>query len=108
MLKVTGAAAITVIAWLAFVGYTAFGGLWMSPVVDAGDTDAFFDYAVKNLRDNNRGAASLLMIEEGVELTVISKVLGHANLSTTADLYGHLTPRIARQTSEVMGAILAR
>ena len=45
------------------------------------------------------------MIEEGVDLALISKVLGHADLGTTADLYGHLTPKIARQTSEKMGAV---
>ena len=66
MLKVTGIASIAVIAWLAFVGYSAFGGLWMSPVVAEGDTEAFFEYAVQNLQENNRGAASLLMIEDGV------------------------------------------
>ena len=54
-----------------------------------------------------RHAFATLMIEEGVELAVISKVLGHADLGTTANLYGHLTPRIARQTSERMGAVLA-
>ncbi|MEP5569829.1 MAG: hypothetical protein ABJN62_18445 [Halioglobus sp.] len=45
MLKVTAIAAIAVIGWLAFVGYSAFGGLWMSPVVTEGDTEAFFEYA---------------------------------------------------------------
>ena len=50
-----------------------------------------------------RHAFATLMIEEGVDLAVISKVLGHADLGTTADLYGHLIPWIARQTSERIG-----
>ena len=66
MLKVAATAAIAVIAWLGFVGYAAFGGLWISPVVAEGDTEAFFENAVQNLQENNRGAASLLMIEDGV------------------------------------------
>lgn len=66
MLKVICTTAIMVIVWLAFVGYSAFSGLWMSPVVAEDDTAAFFEYAVQNLQVNNRGAASLLMIEDGV------------------------------------------
>ena len=48
-----------------------------------------------------------LLLESGEELANISKLLGHADLGTTADLYGHLTPKIARQASDRMGAILA-
>jgi site-specific recombinase XerD len=54
-----------------------------------------------------RHACAPLLLESGQELANIGKLLGHADLGTTADLYGHLTPRIARQTSEKMGAILA-
>ncbi len=54
-----------------------------------------------------RHACATLLLESAEELANISKLLGHADLGTTADLYGHLTPQIARRASERMGAILA-
>ncbi|WP_255359708.1 hypothetical protein [Halioglobus sp. HI00S01] len=43
MLKVIATMALAVIAWLAFVAYSAFSGLWMNRVVAEDDTRAFFD-----------------------------------------------------------------
>jgi hypothetical protein len=40
------------------------------------------------------------LLESDEELANVSKLLGHADLGTTADLYGHLTPKIARRASE--------
>ncbi len=74
-LKVIGTAAIAVIAWLAFVGYSALGGLWMNPVAAEGDSEAFSDYALHRLRENNPGAASLLMIEGGLIVNEFHKGL---------------------------------
>jgi integrase len=54
-----------------------------------------------------RHACATMLLESGEELANVSKLLGHADLGTTADLYGHLTPTIARRASERMGAILA-
>lgn len=42
------------------------------------------------LHDLRHGTASLL-IEAGVDLATISAILGHSNIGTTVDLYGHLT-----------------
>ena len=39
-----------------------------------------------------RHAYATLMLEDGEELAVVSRTLGHADLSTTADVYAHLTP----------------
>ncbi|AQA20230.1 hypothetical protein BST95_09265 [Halioglobus japonicus] len=64
-MKVIATTALAVIAWLAFVAYSAFSGLWMNPVVAEEDTRAFFDYAVETIGDTNRGATSLVMIERG-------------------------------------------
>jgi len=46
------------------------------------------------------------MLEAGEQLAVISKNLGHSNLSTTADTYGHLTTAMQRDSSARMEAIL--
>jgi integrase len=46
--------------------------------------------------------------EQGEELTVVSRILGHSNLSTTADVYGHLTDamlgRAADRTDVILGS----
>jgi integrase len=48
------------------------------------------------------------MIEDGEELAVVSKALGHSNLSTTADVHAHYTPAMRDRTALRMDAILAR
>lgn len=42
------------------------------------------------MHDLRHGTASLL-IEAGVDLATVSGILGHSNIGTTVDLYGHLT-----------------
>ena len=53
-----------------------------------------------------RHAYATLMIEDGEELAVISKTLGHSNISTTADVYAHLTPAILERSANRMDGIL--
>lgn len=60
---------------------------------------------VVRMHDLRHGAASLL-IERGVDLATISAILGHSNIGTTVDLYGHLTEQhkaaaMARLVEEV-------
>ncbi|WP_037972238.1 tyrosine-type recombinase/integrase [Streptomyces sp. NRRL WC-3742] len=43
-----------------------------------------------------RHLAATISITAGVPLTVVSKTLRHATLSTTANIYGHLTTQAAR------------
>ena len=54
-----------------------------------------------------RHAYVTFQLEGGEELAKVSKILGHADLGTTADLYAHLTPTIARRAADRMDAILA-
>ena len=53
-----------------------------------------------------RHAYATLMIEQGEDLTVVSRMLGHANLSTTADVHAHLTRRMLDRAAERMDAVL--
>jgi integrase len=53
-----------------------------------------------------RHACATLLLEQGEELAVISKVLGHSKLATTADIYGHLTPAMSERVAARMDAIL--
>lgn len=54
-----------------------------------------------------RHASATLGIEAGESLYEVSRRLGHANISTTADVYGHLTPASARRSADRMRDILA-
>jgi len=53
-----------------------------------------------------RHAYATLMIEDGEELAVILKTLGHSNISTTADVYAHLTPAMLERSANRMDGIL--
>jgi integrase len=53
-----------------------------------------------------RHAFATLMIESGEDIAVISKILGHATLATTADIYAHLTPATSQRVADRMDAIL--
>jgi integrase len=55
-----------------------------------------------------RHAYATLMLEDGEELAVISRSLGHSNLSTTADVYAHLTPAMLERSAARMDTILGR
>jgi site-specific recombinase XerD len=47
------------------------------------------------------------MLTQGEELRVIMGVFGHSQLSTTADLYAHLSPSLMRDVAKRMDAWLA-
>jgi site-specific recombinase XerC len=49
-----------------------------------------------------------LMLEASEELAIMSRSLGHADLSTTADIHAHLTPTMLERSAARMDAILGR
>jgi len=55
-----------------------------------------------------RHAYATLMLSDGEELAVISKSLGHSNISTTADAYAHLTPALLERSANRMDGILRK
>jgi integrase len=55
-----------------------------------------------------RHACATLRLEHGEDLAVVSRILGHASLSTTADIYGHLTDAMLGQAAERTDTILGR
>ena len=54
-----------------------------------------------------RHAFATLMVESGEDLGVVSRILGHADFATTADVYAHLTPAMLDRAAERMEAILS-
>jgi integrase len=54
-----------------------------------------------------RHTCATLLIVKGVHLSVIKEILGHSQISVTADIYGHVLPAIQRQALELMEKLLA-
>jgi integrase len=53
-----------------------------------------------------RHSAATLLLTLGTPLFDVSRVLGHAQISTTSDIYGHLVPDIAASAAAKMDAVL--
>lgn len=58
------------------------------------------------MHDLRHGAASML-IEGGVDLATVSAILGHSNIGTTVDIYGHLTESHKRKAMDQMASRMA-
>jgi integrase len=48
-----------------------------------------------------RHCAASLMLASGADIAVVSKLLGHASIAITADVYGHLVGTIAQKAVDV-------
>jgi integrase len=58
---------------------------------------------VENIRFHDlRHTAASLMLNNGIPVLVVSKILGHAKTSTTLDIYGHLIPIMQEEAARVM------
>lgn len=53
-----------------------------------------------------RHLAATLMLASGVPLAVVSKMLRHAKVSITVDLYGHLSRETSTAAADIYGAVL--
>ena len=54
-----------------------------------------------------RHSVATQMLRDGVPLAHVSKMLGHASVAITADVYGHLQPEDLRGASDVLDAWIA-
>ncbi len=55
-----------------------------------------------------RHACATLRLEQGEEIAIVSRILGHASITTTANVYGHLTDAMLGQAAERTDTILGR
>ena len=46
------------------------------------------------------------MLNNGVPVLVVSKILGHSKTSTTLDIYGHLIPTKQENAARIMDELL--
>jgi integrase len=61
---------------------------------------------VIRLHDLRHTSASLALVA-GVNIKVVSERLGHSTTATTADLYTHVIPTVARSAADQLAAVLA-
>jgi integrase len=57
------------------------------------------------LHDLRHYFASLLLAQ-GVELKIVSELLGHSSIQITGDIYTHVIPKVKEQTMDIMNSIL--
>ena len=55
-----------------------------------------------------RHSCATLLRAQGVDLLVISRILGHSQLSTTSDIYTHVLPPAMRDAADTMDALLPK
>jgi integrase len=53
-----------------------------------------------------RHSAATLLLEQGIHPKIVSEMLGHTRISTTLDLYSHVTPTMQRQAVAAFEALL--
>ena len=53
-----------------------------------------------------RHAAASFMLAQGVPLRVVMEVLGHSEIGTTANMYGHIMPELVTDATDCVGALL--
>ncbi|MBI4574263.1 MAG: site-specific integrase [candidate division NC10 bacterium] len=76
--------------------------------VRAGLRKALRAAGIRRIRPHDlRHTLATLAIQAGVPLLTVSRQLGHASISTTADLYTHAVPGSNRAAAEALEAVLA-
>lgn len=55
-----------------------------------------------------RHTCAALLIDQGADLYRVSKFLGHSDIRTTANIYGHLFPQHGETMADAMGAEIER
>ena len=54
-----------------------------------------------------RHTAATLLLGQGVHAKIVADMLGHTRISTTLDLYSHVTPTMQREATEALEAVLS-
>ena len=54
-----------------------------------------------------RHTAATLLLGQGVHPKVVAEMLGHSRISTTLDLYSHVTPTMQREATVALDELLS-
>ncbi len=54
-----------------------------------------------------RHTAATLMLEAGIPAKTVQEILGHSSISTTLDVYGHVTPKMQNDAAQKMNEIIS-
>jgi integrase len=77
------------------------GGVFLIVAVNGTARLRAADAGIRRIRFHDlRHTCATLLLEQGVELITIKELLGHARISTTADIYAHVRPRLQRRASK--------
>ena len=47
------------------------------------------------------------MLEAGISIEKVSRILGHASIQITADVYNYVSPEATREAADVMDKVLS-
>jgi integrase len=53
-----------------------------------------------------RHTAATLLLERGVNVKMVSEMLGHSSIAITLSLYGHVTPQMQQHAADTMDQVL--
>ncbi len=53
-----------------------------------------------------RHATASILLAEGMDLFAVKEILGHSQITLTANLYGHLTKKLSQDAADRMGSAL--
>jgi integrase len=82
---------------------TPFGRPWHGPTVTRQFQAALKAAGLPRTRFHDlRHGAATLYLAQGVPLRVVQEILGHATISVTADVYGHLVPELQKDAADRM------
>jgi integrase len=54
-----------------------------------------------------RHTSATLLLGRGIHPKIVSEMLGHTRISTTLDLYSHVTPTMQREAAAAFDVLLA-
>ena len=60
----------------------------------------------RNRGGQDRHTAVALLIDQGADLFFVSRFVGHSDIRTTANTYGHLFPQRGEAVADLMGTAL--
>ena len=66
-------------------------------------------YGITDVRFHDlRHTAATMMLESGISIKIVQDILGHSNLSTTADIYSHISENAKEKAMKQLEAVYGR